>query len=424
MEENYLPPAMYLQRKFYEWFRDPVSADPSLPAKANYPPPVKDLQEKFYEWFGDSVPADPLFPAEANHSNGDPVPANLSFPIEIYDSHDKTRRRRVYDLRKLIVAFKNVMMHAEIKYLSIGLFIGMCVTGLFLTGLVIPPRVAAILPTETTTATLNAYTSTPAPTSTSAIYPPTSTYTPTPTLIRPTSTATATEIATATPTVPSPTPTFSDTLMGLLQGGYLSQVGPLSLRDQFRVYESSLKYVRTSTEESRLIGEQINGPGYGAPSNICGPLSLAILQEAGIVRPDLDPHTFWMLNPGVRGDRSLLSKVFSPDRFENIRFQVPLNKVDWRENPLYPGDFIYIYAGWGGTFEHMLVVNRVDSDGRAYAVTNHMTSNGFIISEVLLYDPDDPNAGMFPAWTARPNAEMGSTGFAGYELWRLRSPSH
>lgn len=210
--------------------------------------------------------------------------------------------------------------------------------------------------------------------------------------------------------------------MGLLQGGYLSQAGPLDLRDQFRVYESSLKYVRTSTEESRLIGEQINGPGYGAPSNICGPLSLAILQEAGIVRSNIDPHAFWMLNPGVKGDRSLLSKVFPPDRFENIRFQVPLNDVDWHENPLYPGDFIYIYAGWGGTFEHMLVVNRVDSDGRAYAVTNHETPDGFIISEVLLYDPDDPNLGMFPAWTARPNAESGSTGFAGYELWRLRSP--
>ena len=62
-------------------------------------------------------------------------------------------------------------------------------------------------------------------------------------------------------------------------------------------------------------------------------------------------------------------------------------------------------------------------NGRVYAVTNHLTSNGFIISEVLLYDPNDPNAGMFPAWTARPNAETGSTGFAGYELWRLRPSS-
>jgi hypothetical protein len=419
MEEHHLPSAKDIKKKFHEWFRNPVSADPPFSAKANH----SDLQKKFHKWFSDPVSPNPPFPVEANHSIGDSAPANLLFPTKTDYSRDKTRRRGVYGLRKLIVAIHNIMMHTEIKYLSIGLFIGMCVTGLFLTGMAIPLRVVALQPTETATAALSAYTSTPAPTSTSTIHPPTSTYTPTPTLIRPTSTATATDIATATPTVPSPTPTFSDTLMGLLQGGYLSQVGPLGLRDQFRVYESSLKYVRTSTEESQLIGEQINGPGYGAPSNICGPLSLAILQEAGIVRSNINPHAFWMLNPGVRGDRSLLSKVFPPDRFENVRFQVPLNNVDWHENPLYPGDFIYIYAGWGGTFEHMLVVNRVDSDGRAYAVTNHETPDGYIISEVLLYDPDDPSVGIFPAWTARPNAESGSTGFAGYELWRLRSPS-
>jgi len=210
--------------------------------------------------------------------------------------------------------------------------------------------------------------------------------------------------------------------MGLLQVGYLSQVGPLSLRDQFRVYVSSLKYVRTSPEEIRLIGERINGPGYGAPSYICGPLSISILQEAGIVRPDIDPHAFWLLNPDVRGDRGLLSKAFPTSQFENIRFQIPLNKMDWRENPLFPGDFIYIYAGTGGNFEHMLVVNRVDADGRAYAVTNFTTPNGFIISEVLLYIPTDPDVGMFSVWTTRPNAKNGSTGFAGFELWRLRAP--
>jgi hypothetical protein len=227
------------------------------------------------------------------------------------------------------------------------------------------------------------------------------------------------DIATATPT---PTPTFSDTLMGLLHVGYLSQVGPLGLKDQFRVYESSLKFVRTSAEEIWLIGEQINGPGYGSPTNICGPLSIAVLQEAGIVRPDLDPHAFWLLNPGVSRDRRLLSRTFPPSQFENIRFKVPLNKMDWRKTPLYPGDFIYIYAGPGGNFEHMLVVNRVDADRRAYAVTNYKTENGFIISEVLLYDPSDSYVGIFSVWTARLNEKNGSTGFAGFELWRLREP--
>ena len=210
--------------------------------------------------------------------------------------------------------------------------------------------------------------------------------------------------------------------MGLLRVGYLSQVGPLDLRDQFRVYESALKFIRISADEIWQIGEQINGPGYGSPSNICGPLSIIILQEAGIVGPDLNPHAFWLLNPGVQGDRRLLSEVFPPSQFENTRFQVPLNKMDWSKTPLYPGDFIYIYAGPGGNFEHMLVVNRVDADGRAYAVTNYRTDNGFFISEVLLYDPSEPHEGMFSVWTARPYAKNGSTGFAGFELWRLREP--
>jgi hypothetical protein len=363
--------------------------------KENYLPLTNDLQKTFHEWFSDPVSADPPFPSKSNHSIG-------------------------YFLRKLVVAINIIMRRAETKSLSLGLLIGMSATGLLLTGMVIPPKVAATLPTETTTATPTLYTSTPAPTSTSTIRPPTSTYTPTPTLIGPTSTATVTDTATATPTVPSPNPTFSDPMMGLLQDGYLSQVGPLGLRDLFRVYESSLKYVRTSTEGSRIIGDQIAGPGYGAPSNICGPLSISILQDAGIVRPDIDPHAFWLLNPDVKGDRSLLSKAFPPGWFENIRFRIPLNKMDWRETPLYPGDFIYIYAGSGGTFEHMLVVNRVDADGRAYAVTNHKTSDGYIISEVLLYNPTNPDEGMFPVWTARRNAENGSTGFAGFELWRLR----
>ncbi len=210
--------------------------------------------------------------------------------------------------------------------------------------------------------------------------------------------------------------------MGLLKTGHLSQVGPLSLTDQLRVYESSLKYIGINPEESQLIGEQVNGPGYGSPDNVCGPLSLAILQEAGIVRSDINSHAFWLLNPDVPKSRELLSEVFPPDRFENIRFRIPLKKMDWHMNPLYPGDFIYIYAGTGGTFEHMLVVNRVDTEGRAYSVNNYLTPNGFIISEALLYDPADPNTGMFSAWTARANSKNGSTGFAGFEVWRLRTP--
>jgi len=211
-------------------------------------------------------------------------------------------------------------------------------------------------------------------------------------------------------------------MLDLLESGYLVETGPLNLRGLLRLYDTSIKYIRQTIEGSRILGEEINGEGYGSPTDICGPLSIAILQEAGIVDSSLDPHRFWLLNPDVWDDRRLLEKAFPQERFENTRYKIKLNKVDWNEIPLQPGDFIYIYAGTGGNFEHMLVVNRVDADGRAYAVTNHKTDNGFIISEVLLYNPSDPYVGMFPVWTFRPNAESGSTGFAGFELWRMRTP--
>jgi hypothetical protein len=316
-------------------------------------------------------------------------------------------------------------MRTDIKYLGIGLFIGLGMTSILLAGMLVPPTVAASLPTDTPEAMLTSFTPKPQPTHTTR--QPTNTFTPTPTLIR-LKTETSMATPTNTPTVPTPTPTYtptpplSGTMLDLLESGYLSQNGPLSLRQQIRVYEASLKYIRQTTEGSRLVGEEINGLGYGSPSDICGPLSIAILQDAGLVDTRLDPHDFWLLNPDVWDDRRLLAKAFPPEKFENTRYKIKLNEVDWNTIPLQPGDFIYIYAGTGGNFEHMLVVNRVDADGRAYAVTNHKTADGFVISEVLLYNPSDPYVGMFPVWTVRPNATTGSTGFAGFELWRMQTP--
>ena len=101
--------------------------------------------------------------------------------------------------------------------------------------------------------------------------------------------------------------------------------------------------------------------------------------------------------------------------------ETPLNKVDWKATPLQPGDFVFIWHGSGGNFDHMLVVNRVDSLGRAYAVTNFGTTEGYIIAETMLYDPQDPAPGIFHTWTQERDAILGSTGFGGYELWRMRN---
>ena len=292
-----------------------------------------------------------------------------------------------------------ISMSPTIKYLSLGLAIGVFIAALLISGIFATPAVIAIAGTAA------ASTSTAAPFATEA---PTATFTVSPT---------------AAPTI-TPTPTFTATptaIEQMIRSGQLLLTGHLSAQQQIILYQTSLHFIAPTTKESIVVGERINGKGYGHPSLICGPLSIAILREAGLLSADAAPYDFWLLNPDLGEDRLLIEKTFPSDRYDNTRFTIPLNQFDWRTYPLQPGDFLYIYHGPGGNFDHMLVVSRVDSRGRAYAVTNYDTPSGFIINEVMLYDPNDPNAGLFHTWTEIQYAALGSTGFGGFEVWRLRA---
>jgi hypothetical protein len=300
-------------------------------------------------------------------------------------------------------------LSSNLKYLSIGLLIGFIIAGLLLAGLVFS------LPKDSPVAT----------------YLPLPTNSPTPVPATLTSTITATYTVTPSPTdtiTPSPTftptPTNTPTVPELMiQDGEILISGPLTRDQQIKLYQTSLQFIARTTKESKQVGEKINGVGYGSPTLICGPLSLAILQGANLIADEaVVPYDFWLLNPYIPKDRILVNQVFPADKYEDTRFKTPLNKFDWSAFPLQPGDFIYIDRGTGGNFDHMLVVNRIDSQMRAYAVTNFGTSDGYIIDEVMLYDPNDPQAGIFHTWTEKQFAELGSTGFGGFELWRLRSP--
>ncbi len=188
-----------------------------------------------------------------------------------------------------------------------------------------------------------------------------------------------------------------------------------------RLQDASLVYVALKQADSIQMARSLNFVKDGGdPTNVCGPLSIAILRDAGIVDPYIKIRDFWLLNPN--NNRRLLDQTFPPEQFDHFRFSTPLNEMDWKTFPLLPGDFLYLYAGLQGTFEHMLVVNRVDDNGRAYSVTNHATSDGFVIDEVLLYDPANPGLGKFSEWTNRQNNKNGTTGFGGFELWRLIQP--
>ncbi len=220
------------------------------------------------------------------------------------------------------------------------------------------------------------------------------------------------------PTLPVFTPTLSTAEL-LESSGDLALVGPLTREQQLNLYNSALTFIAPTYAESKKMSVAINGQRFSDPNTTCGPLALAILQRAQIIGTENVPHDFFLINPDNGLDRQLLERTFPNEHYVNTRYKVKLNQVDWASQPLLPGDFLYIYAGEQGNFEHMLVVTRVDSAGRAYSVTNYNTEEGFIINEVLLYDPQDPSAGIFAQWTKRKDQLLGSTGFAGFELWRF-----
>ncbi len=292
-------------------------------------------------------------------------------------------------------------MRTTIKYLGLGMFIGMGATALVgAAAFFALPAVS--FPVQIPTPTV----------SHSPTAPPMPSFTPSPS---------PTPLPTFTPTAVPPTPTLTETER-LIQDGGLHFAGPLTNVEQIRLYEASLKYIAITSADSHRVSKEINGVGYGDPDNICGPLAIAILRDAGILPPETSPHDFWLLDPLQVSGQQILKATVPSERYDYTKTITPINKMDWKTFPLVPGDFLFLWHGSWGNFDHMLVVTRVDKDLRTYAVTNYGTPDGFIIDEALLYDPNDPSAGLFHTWTRERDAILGSTGFGGFELWRRRAP--
>ena len=202
--------------------------------------------------------------------------------------------------------------------------------------------------------------------------------------------------------------------------------GALSWAQEVRLYESSLKFLADNEDDATIIArDQIDYlEGIGEhPSLVCGPLSAVILRDAGLLPPDVDLHGFWLLDPRLRTSQIILETYFPPDRYEWYHFDTPTTEFDFNAFPLLPGDFIYLYAGRNGTFEHIITVSRVDQAGRAYTVSNLGTDDGFVIRELMLYDPNHPGEGQFYDWMNREiNGWLGMTGDGGFDLWRPKAP--
>ncbi len=192
---------------------------------------------------------------------------------------------------------------------------------------------------------------------------------------------------------------------------------------QQRVYEASLKYIAeneaSAIQVARSLG-YIHGDGH--PASVCGPLAAAILREAGLIDPYINLHDFWLLDPRPSQNLQVVLRVFPTDEFTWFQTDQPTNRFDFRQFPWKVGDFIYLYAGKSGTFEHMFTISKVDEKGRPYTVTNFNTPAGFVIEEVMLYDLEQPGVGKLYEWTDRQYIKYGLTGFGGFSVWRFKVP--
>ncbi|MFZ5855858.1 MAG: serine hydrolase [Chloroflexota bacterium] len=224
---------------------------------------------------------------------------------------------------------------------------------------------------------------------------------------------------------PTPTPETWNVELETPAPTELPEDDILTRAQKQRLADVAQTFLASTQEEAQQVAERINYMIYPDPSNMCGPLAIAELRDAGLLSRYVDPHDFWLMRPDTNAD--LLLKVFPEDRFEHYRFKQPTNEFDFKEFPLKAGDFLYLYAGKGGTFEHIITVTRVDEAGRAYTVTNLNTqpfpNYYYVIREVMLYDPSQPGVGQFYEWTdGSKNNWIGLTGYGGFEVWRFKNP--
>ena len=228
----------------------------------------------------------------------------------------------------------------------------------------------------------------------------------------------ATETSTPIP-IFTPSPTLIPTATELPDNDILTRA------QKERLARVAQTFLASTQEEAQAVAERINYMVYPSPSNMCGPLAIAELREAGLLSRYIDPHDFWLLRPDTNAET--IAHTFPADRFEHFRFTQSIGEFDFKTFPLKAGDFLYLYAGDRGTFEHIITVTRVDEQGRAYTVTNLNTQPFpdyyYIIKEVMLYDPNQPGVGQFYEWTDQAaNAWIGLTGFGGFDVWRFSAP--
>jgi hypothetical protein len=228
---------------------------------------------------------------------------------------------------------------------------------------------------------------------------------------------------TSQPTASQSTPTPALETPVVVPTFQLSSACVLTAAQRSRLETVSRKWLASTDEQALQVARDLDYIGInGQPATMCGPLSVAILQEAGLADPNFDRANFYLLNPRPGFGDAYVESLFPSSRYFKIVEERVIKEVDYQTDPLCPGDFLYLFAGESGSYEHMLVVTRVDEAGRAYTVTNIDFREGYRVEELMLYDPAQPGVGMFTDWTSSPHPQIGRTGYDGFWLWRLKAP--
>lgn len=167
-------------------------------------------------------------------------------------------------------------------------------------------------------------------------------------------------------------------------------------------------FIAPTEREAIELAQAINYiPEYVSehPSLMCGPLAIAISNELN--NTYYKPRDFWLTTPGF-------IEYFFGDTTQNFIFEESISEFDFTEFKLEVGDFLYLS---GGDYHHMLTITRIDNNGRVYAITNIRTDEGFIVEEMLMFDPDNTENGMFYKY-GQPDQIHGRTGQRSFYVYR------
>jgi hypothetical protein len=216
----------------------------------------------------------------------------------------------------------------------------------------------------------------------------------------------------------------------MIQQGYAppSPAGQLEMAgwEKPDFVSASQSFLASTTAETYQVAYMIDWQDQNeteSPTSMCGPLTWAILAQAGALPPGYGGWSsgslsFWLPDPETNGRPW---NLFPKWMYTLERYDTPIERFDFTAAPLYPGDMVYTYAKTDG-FDHILVVTEVDADGGRYSVTNLIKvspEKKYTIQRLLLYSASDPTAGIWRnEWaTDRVN---GTTGQRGFEVFRWK----